>query len=324
MSSIKLTADVSQKTKNALRYVHNYSDFILDLRNQIEKSELSVYSKRTIFTVLNKLAQTNAKTFTANVLQLNKETVNVNSKKTIFGVVSSLRKQTNLESKLKPEELTILTKLYEINSIVAEKQNKKTEANEKQNKRYIEYKLLTQATEESKSITEYERMVYALYTYQPPLRLDYNDIRIINNDDTKNSETNYYILDTNEFLINEYKTASKKQEPITFFAPKALQKLILKSISENPRTVLVYNSNKNLNSPLTPQALGIMIQNISEKLFNVRVSVSDIRHSFVASTHGETDTTDIDSIEKLYRNAKQMGHSVSIAATVYHKNYTTD
>ena len=300
-----------------------YSPLIKSLKEQIEATALSPFSIRTINTTLNKINKIDdkitSKNFTPAVLLLNKEITNPNSKHTFFGCLKSLLKHTDLSSKLKANEVKMIEKLFEVNRIEAEAYVSNPTPNEKQQERFIPYKQLTEATKKASkdTLTDLERLAYALYTYQPPLRLDYDAVKLITNDDETDTKTNTYNYETNTFTINEYKTAKVKAQPIIFQPPKALQKLIYQSISDTPRAYLLYNENSGVNRPMTANMLGHFIQYISKKLFDVPVSVSDIRHSFIA----EHNIHNTDDIELLYKNAYQMGHSYRVATNIYRKNY---
>ena len=318
-----------------------YSPLIKSLKEQIEATELSPFSIRTINTTLNKINKIDdkitSKNFTPAVLLLNKEITNPNSKHTFFGCLKSLLKHTDLSSKLKANEIKMIENLFEVNKIEAENYIRNPTPNAKQQERFIPYKQLTEATKKASNLTDLERLAYALYTYQPPLRLDYDAVRLITNDDETDTKTNTYNYETNTFIINEYKTAKVKAQPIIFQPPPALQKLIYKSIINEPRAYLLYNGNSGVNRPMTANMLGHFIQYISHKLFSkkdedkdkidkkdknedddkYRISVSDIRHSFIA----EHNIRNTDDIELLYKNAYQMGHSYRVATNIYRKNY---
>jgi hypothetical protein len=300
-----------------------YSPLIKSLKEQIEATTLSPFSIRTINTTLNKINNVDDKitnkNFTPAVLLLNKEITNPNSKHTFFGCLKSILKHTDLSSKIKPNEVKMIEKLFEVNRIEAEAYISNPTPNEKQQERHIPYKQLTEATKKASKelLTELERLAYALYTYQPPLRLDYDAVKLIDNSDETDTKTNTYNYETNTFMINEYKTAKVKAEPIVFQPPKALQKLILNSITDTPRAYLLYNENSGVNRPMTANMLGHFIQRISKKLFDIPISVSDIRHSFIA----ENNIHNTDDIELLYKNAYQMGHTYRVATNIYRKNY---
>lgn len=300
-----------------------YSPLIKSLKEQIETTTLSPFSIRTINTTLNKINNVDdkitSKNFTPAVLLLNKQITNPNSKHTFFGCLKSILKHTDLSSKIKPNEVKMIEKLFEVNRIEAENYISNPTPNEKQQERHIPYKQLTEATKKASKelLTDLERLAYALYTYQPPLRLDYDAVKLIDNSDETDTKTNTYNYETNTFMINEYKTAKVKAEPIVFQPPKALQKLILNSITDTPRAYLLYNENSGVNRPMTANMLGHFIQRISKKLFDIPISVSDIRHSFIS----ENNIHNTDDIELLYKNAYQMGHTYILATKIYRKNY---
>ena len=82
--------------------IFEYSPFITDLKEQIEKTELSVFTKKTITTTLNKINTSTKDTFIKEVMNVlnNKLTDNVNSKHTFIATIKSIIKNTNLKTTL--------------------------------------------------------------------------------------------------------------------------------------------------------------------------------------------------------------------------------
>jgi hypothetical protein len=187
----------------------------------------------------------------------------------------------------------------------------------KQTDRFLDYEDLKKATEKMPS--SLDKLILALYTYQPPLRSDYNSIKIINGkyDELNLSNTqNYYTLKDNTFHINEYKT-SNKYGTIKNKAPIKLKNLIVKSLTYEPRDYLIYNQKKHtINEPITANYLGHEIQRITEKLFNKSISINDLRHSFINKYN--VDNTDVKTV---INNSKKMGHSIITANMVYKKHF---
>lgn len=301
-----------------------YSSFIADIKEQIENTELSAFTKKTIKTTLNKINNSTQDTFTKNVIDTlhNKLSQNINSKHTFIATVKSIIKNTNLKNTLTKTELDLIEN--EFMKMKEQKENRDftPTATDKQNDRHIPFKQLKETLIKNKDkLTELEFLTYALYTYQEPLRADYNAIRILNGkyhiDDLDNAE-NYYSTKDNKFIMFEYKTAKLKTEPNVFSAPKDLQKLIQQSIKETPRQYLIYNEHiGSVNKPITANLLSHKIQDISKKLFNeIPISINDIRHSF--STENNLQTKPYNEVKA---SADRMGHSVSTANLLYKKEY---
>jgi hypothetical protein len=311
-----------------------YSKFIASILNAINETELSNQTKLTIKSNLNKLPQATSKTFTNDVVGVFKSIENINSKHTFIGVIKIVLKNVDLQ--LKDKELEVIEDLFKHIKNIKEKKQQQAKLNTKQEDRYITtYSELVKQTERLDGL---DKLYYALYTYTPPLRLDYNAVYIIDDSLTKpatdikqlDSNTNYYSVKNNTFIINEYKRLrTAEPKPIIFQAPTKLKNIIVKSLEETPRKVLLYNGLKNTkNTPITPSYLSNRIKEISEALLadievkkdeDRRIGVNDIRHLFLTEFYKDYDTTD--HIEQHYEDvAKRMGHSVKIAYQLYAKD----
>jgi sulfur relay (sulfurtransferase) DsrC/TusE family protein len=308
-----------------------YSKFILSILSAINETELSTQSKLTIKSNLNKIATATHKTFIRDIVSVVKTIENINSQYTFLGVVKMILK--NIDLQLTEKDVAIVEELFKHIKNIKEKKQAQTKLNPKQEARYIvSYSDLVKLTERLDGL---DKLYYALYTYTPPLRLDYNAVYIIDTDLTKpatkindlNNNTNYYSVKNNTFIINEYKASSSK-EPIIFQAPTKLKNLIIKSLNDTPRKVLLYNGFKNTpNTPITPSYLSNRIKEISEAILadvevkkdeDRRVGITDMRHLFLTEFYKDYETTD--HIEKHYEDvAKKMGNSVKTAYMIYAK-----
>jgi len=311
-----------------------YSKFITSILSAVNETELSNQTKLTIKSNLNKLPQATAKTFTNEAVKVFKSIENINSKHTFIGIIKIVLKNVDLQ--LKPNELEVIEELFKHIKNIKEKKQQQAKLNTKQEDRYITtYSELVKQTERLDGL---DKLYYALYTYTPPLRLDYNAIYIIDDSLTKpatninelDNNTNYYSVKNNTFIINEYKKLrTAEPQPIIFQAPTKLKNLIVKSLEETPRKVLLYNGFKNTkNTPITPSYLSNRIKELSTALLadvevknddDRRIGVNDIRHLFLTEFYKDYTTTD--HIEKHYEDvAKRMGHSVKVAYQLYAKD----
>ena len=310
-----------------------YSKFITSILSAVNETELSNQTKLTIKSNLNKLPQATAKTFTNEVVKVFKSIENINSKHTFIGIIKIVLKNVDLQLKL--NELEVIEDLFKHIKNIKEKKQQQAKLNTKQEDRYITtYSELVKQTERLDGL---DKLYYALYTYTPPLRLDYNAVYIIDDSLTKpatdiselDNNTNYYSVKNNTFIINEYKKLrTAEPKPIIFQAPTKLKNLIVKSLEETPRKVLLYNGFKNTkNTPITPSYLSNRIKELSTALLadvevknddDRRIGVNDIRHLFLTEFYKDYDTTD--HIEKHYEDvAKRMGHSIRTAYMIYAK-----
>ena len=307
-------------------FVNNveYSSFITDIKQQIDTTELSVFTKKTIYTALNKINKVTENTFTKEVMEVlhKKLSDNVNSKHTFIASIKSIIKNTNLKNTLSKTELSLIdAEFIRLKEMKENKQYTPT-ATDKQEDRHIPFKNLKLILNDNKNkLTELEFLTYALYTYQEPLRADYNAIKILNDKydiDDLDTEENYYSIKDNKFIMYEYKSKNINQKPIVFNPPADLQKIIIKSLKSIPRQYLIYNEKiGSVNKPITANFLSHKIQDISKKLFNeVPISINDFRHSWATENNLQTK-----SYSEVKASADKMGHSVQTANLIYKKEY---
>jgi hypothetical protein len=301
----------------------DYTDFVKDLKDQLDKTKLSTFTKTTLNTTLNKINTATKDTFTKEVISVlnNKLTDNINTKYTFVATIKSIIKNTQLKDILTKTELELIeNEFLKLKELKTNKDYTPT-ATDKQNDRHIPFKELRIKLDSHKDkLTQLDHLTYALYTYQPPLRADYNAVRILNDKYSVNEldrKENYYSVKDNKFIMYEYKTSKIDQEANVFTAPKDLQKLITDSLKRTPREYLIYNENiGSVNRPVSANFLGHKIQFISNELFKIPISITDIRHSY-ASENG-LDKRPYTEVEK---SAKIMGHSLTTNQLLYKKEY---
>lgn len=161
-----------------------------------------------------------------------------------------------------------------------------------------------------KNAFDYKKyLIVCLYTYIPPIRLDFADMKVIKNDkQARNKDTNYIVFagpETSKFIINNYKTRKfygKVEIPI----PVKLFDIIrvwFARFNKNMKFLLIARKNK----PMHRNNLQMTLARIFLKFKHKRVTPNMFRHSFL---------TDI--MPKLYKNgtheqrtllAKLMMHS---------------
>jgi hypothetical protein len=301
----------------------DYTDFVKDLKDQLDKTKLSTFTKTTLNTTLNKINTATKDTFTKEVINVlnNKLTDNINTKYTFVATIKSIIKNTQLKDILTKTELELIeNEFLKLKELKTNKDYTPT-ATDKQNDRHIPFKELRVKLDSHKDkLTQLDHLTYALYTYQPPLRADYNAVRILNDKYSVNEldrKENYYSVKDNKFIMYEYKTSKIDQEANVFTAPKDLQKLITDSLKRTPREYLIYNENiGSVNRPVSANFLGHKIQFISNELFKIPISITDIRHSY-ASENG-LNTRPYNEVEK---SAKIMGHGLTTNQLLYKKEY---
>lgn len=199
------------------------------------------------------------------------------------------------------------------------------EKSEKQNESWVEgseiKKLITMYEKEVKLIYKKEAptmhdlqeiqnyIILCLYSglYIPPRRSkDYVEFKIKN----INKNTDNY-MSNKKFIFNTYKTA-KTYGQQELDVPETLLKIIRKYIKINPTDYLLFDSNKNKLSNVK------LTQRLNKLFGDKKVSVNQLRHTYLSDKYQDTIKANQDMREDLNR----MGSS-SIQEKVYIKKNVT-
>ena len=157
-------------------------------------------------------------------------------------------------------------------------------------------------------------LILALYVLQPPLRNDYNDLKIINNDDDINDDHNYLLRHGEKYyiIINKDKVIKKHNTAEIPILDETLKKILDLYID----TYVPYNEylfqTKN-NKPYTKR----QTQNLIRGLFkdeNKILTFHNLRSAYI--THFYKNNLDIQSRNIL---AEKMRHTRQTAELVYCK-----
>lgn len=183
----------------------------------------------------------------------------------------------------------------------------KNEPTEKQKKGVLQWEDVLKVRDEleKNEFGSRRHLLLSIYTYIPPLRQDFNEIKILNKT-PRRSVGNYIVMNTktNKLILNEYKTSVSYGRFETDI-PKPLIKVIKKSLENNPREYLFTDLE---NKPYKDaNGFTVFSNRVLKDVFkNDYVSVSMLRHSFISNqdfnTLTEGDKKDL---------ARQMAHSVS-------------
>lgn len=140
----------------------------------------------------------------------------------------------------------------------------------------------------------------------PPVRGDYYATQIIKDGETPETD-NYIILKSKyaELVIRKYKTSRKHGEIRHPRLPDELYNLILKSLEKYPRKYLFEKNGK----PYTPNGFCKWSSTTLEKLFNVEITLTMIRHIYISSLDLSKMT-----VEEKKNIGKLMGHTIGIQA----------
>ena len=157
-------------------------------------------------------------------------------------------------------------------------------------------------------------LILALYVLQPPLRNDYNDLKIINNDDEINDDNNYllrhgekyYIIINNDKVIKKHNTA---EIPILDATLKRLLDLYINTYV--PNNIYLFQTKNN--KPYTKRQTQTLISGLF-KDENKILTFHNLRSAYI--THFYKNNLDIQSRNIL---ADKMRHSRQTAELVYCK-----
>ena len=173
---------------------------------------------------------------------------------------------------------------------------KKEQVNEKR-ENDISFEELKKLKNKIDDLKRDERLLYMLYV-NPGIgfipRNDFSDMKIVETkEDADDDKQNYYIKDTNKFILNEYKT-SKKYGRIEEDAPKEAVPLI-----EKNKDYIFEDAN---GDAMRENTIQHKITRMFEKLTNKKITINTIRRSFAnyIADMPEKERTKI---------AHKMGHS---------------
>ena len=151
---------------------------------------------------------------------------------------------------------------------------KKEKVNEKRDND-ISFEELKKLKNKIDDLKRDERLLYMLYI-NPGIgfipRNDFSDMKIVETkEDADDDKQNYYIKDTNKFILNEYKT-SKKYGRIEFDAPKEAVPLI-----EKNKDYIFEDAN---GDAMRENTIQHKITRMFEKLTNTKITINTIRRAF--------------------------------------------
>lgn len=168
-----------------------------------------------------------------------------------------------------------------------EERYKQNAPTQKQEDGYVAFKDIT-AMRDTLQKGSIERLLLSMYTYIPPLRADFNSVRLYKTVPS-NPSKNYIHMTKNgcKLVLNEYKTFAthgtfEKQ------LPAELCEEIHASLDNKPREYLF---TKRAGGPYdNPNAYMLFANGIFKRLFKKPLTISLIRHSFISTLDFNTLT----------------------------------
>lgn len=186
------------------------------------------------------------------------------------------------------------------------KRYESNEPSERQKNNYVEYDEIVKMRD-SLPVGDIRRLLLGIFTHLPPGRCEYSRVAIYKGrlPAEEKREANYIQIRGKNvnMYIREYKTKKHHDETETVF-PEELATDFFKSLEDQPRDWLFVNTR---GEPFTNVLFTQWTIGIFKKLFNKRLGVSLIRHSFINTLDFNTM-----SIREKRVIADQMKHSIAL------------
>jgi len=164
---------------------------------------------------------------------------------------------------------------------------------EKQIEKYISWdNIIKFRDEDYDKMNPTERLLLALYTYIPPVRIDYTPMKVVTRKPTKFEDgTNYLVLTKSPyFVFHAYKTHALYGDK-TVKIPKKLEMEIRLYLDAHPGSVYLFEEG---GKPWSEQRLSLTFRRIFQKYQNMDTGVSMVRHAYATKFHkGQRPLADI-------------------------------
>jgi hypothetical protein len=239
----------------------------------------------------------------------------------ISAIIWRLRKAIeNKEDGVKPVNIYVYTIIQkDAHSRRAELEKETAgKLTEKEQKNFIDWETILQVRdkmEQSLDITKYsdfmDFVIICLYTYNPPTRADYANMKVFIFDDDVPADykDNYCVIDSDKprFVFWKYKTATGK-EPAINEIPNELVEILFKWLDVNPSEYLLSTKKGDIYLPMKENTLCMRVRNIFKRWTGKSASINTLRHAFI-SYNSRNDQI----IKEKEENARKMMHSSSMA-----------
>lgn len=187
-----------------------------------------------------------------------------------------------------------------------EERYRHNEPTEKQKEAYVPFSEIIKARDGLEAGTD-EKLLLSFYTYLPPLRCDFNRVRIYRGEVPDNqTESNYILLQpatvgTSYLVLREFKT-HKQFTDYKKELPEELVKELRKNLQTHPRDYLFMDRS---GQPYQPKSYIQWANRVFARVLGKRMTISMVRHSYINSL----DFNKLTVAEK-EQIAKDMAHSV--------------
>lgn len=233
-----------------------------------------------------------------------------NTKKNYFISLKSVLRDLG-DPSYKPAEA-----VYERRMLACAEQHDKEaveqQLSEREKKLYVSWPSIVAADEKLReSVSDFfdfqDYVIYCLYTYQPPSRVDYADMRVVHTlKEAQDMSGNFLVSEYAGmcFVFKEYKTAYKYGTRVVPIK-RNLRKVLEEWLELNPSGWLLCDQK---GRPVSDKYLAQMVRTVMQKAVGKPLGVNLLRHSFV--THYRRGEKSLKSQQEV---AHQMGHSTSMS-----------
>lgn len=221
----------------------------------------------------------------------------------LSGVLSLFRHNSGLKDQEKEAYLQWYEAFQTVHERIEERY-KRNEPTDKQKEGYVPFHQIVAARNTLGKGSD-ERLLFSMYTYLPPLRCDFNRVRIYKGHVPEDEKEQNYIVMTNKeatLYLNEYKTKNKAVAPYEKKLPDELVEELRASLDSKPRNWLFVDSSLN---PYHPKSYTKWANRVFARILKKRMTISMIRHAFINSL----DFNKITVAEK-EAIARDMAHTV--------------
>jgi integrase len=239
----------------------------------------------------------------------------------LSAIIWRLRKAIeNKEEGIEPIDIYIYTLIQKDAHTIRNKYEQEIagKLTEKEQKNFIDWDTILETRnkmEETLDTSKYQDfmdfVIVSLYTYNPPIRADYANMRIFIFDDDipLDYKDNYCVIDSSKprFVFWKYKTATGK-EPAIIDIPDELIGILFKWLEVNTSEYLLATKKGKTYLPMTENTLSVRVKSIFKRWTGRDSSINTLRHAFV-SYNSRNDQI----IREKEENARKMMHSSSMA-----------
>ena len=189
--------------------------------------------------------------------------------------------------------LKTLNKVYQtltgvnknVNKEIQEQRDENTLTDEEKTK-IIDFDRPTIISNMEKITNLKEKLIFALYTLQPPRRLEYRKVKITtnNNIDDLNNENYLIISETpKKFIFNDYKTSGAYKQNITEVKDELLNNIIDKYIALDKRKENEYliSTDKDKRQVIEQSNFSNLLSKVFYKAYRVKTNLDYIRKSAI-------------------------------------------